>query len=291
MKKQTISGMTLKKTPFQRIEQARDSSTTEQVVAQIHAMITRGELRAGDRLPAEREMAKQLGISRPSLRSGLRSLVAMGVLRSRHGSGTYIAEGPPALESEALRLLAALHGFTYDEMFEARRVLEASVAGLAAERATGDQLATLAEELANMYATIDNPHQYLIHDIRFHRAVGAACGNPILAALVEMVSTVMYDRRRETVERARDFKQSVEMHQRVYRAIRAHKPEEARAAMHEHIELARQAYQSEEREGHQPTGPSRIKPPAIGAGKLTPKDGQPPSPALAKAKRKSAAQR
>jgi GntR family transcriptional repressor for pyruvate dehydrogenase complex len=234
-------------------------------------MIARGELGAGDRLPPERELAKQLGISRPSLRAGLRSLIAMGVLRSRHGSGTYIAEGPPELHSESLRLLAALHGFTFDEMFEARRVLEVSVVGLAAERATGDQLATLAEELANMYASLDDPQQYLIHDIRFHRAVAAASGNPILAALVEMVSAVMYDRRRETIERARDFKESIDMHQRIYRAIRARNPEEARAAMHEHIMLAQQAYAREEQREHAPASRS----PAPGHKALSKQDGKP----------------
>jgi hypothetical protein len=95
-----------------------------------------------------------------------------------------------------------------------------------------------------------------------------------LAALVEMVSTVMYDRRRETVERARDFKQSVEMHQRVYRAIRAHKPDEARAAMHEHLELAQQAYASEGHDEYRPAIVSRPKPAAIGAEKLAHKDGK-----------------
>jgi GntR family transcriptional repressor for pyruvate dehydrogenase complex len=245
---------------IQKPEPAREGTTTEQVVARIHAMIASGELHAGDRLPPERELARQLGISRPSLRAGFRSLIAMGVLRSRHGSGTYITEGPPALESDSLRMLGALHGFTFDEMFEARQVLEVSAAGLAAERATGDQLASMAEELANMYASLDQPQQYLIHDIRFHRAVAAASGNRILATLIEMVSGVMYDRRKETIERARDFKQSIAMHQRIYRAIRARQPDEARAAMHEHIGLAQQAFAKEERE-EPPDG----KPPLLGA--------------------------
>jgi GntR family transcriptional repressor for pyruvate dehydrogenase complex len=225
---------------------ARNGPTAEQVVDQIRDLIGRGELRPGDRLPAERELARQLGISRPSLRAGLRMLVAMGLLRSRHGSGTYVADGPPTLDSEQLSLLAELHGFTYDQMFEARRVLEVQIAGLAAERATAEHLANIAEELANMYAALDDPQQYLIHDIRFHRAIAAASDNPILATIVEMVSAVMYDQRRETIGRAHDFKESVEMHQRVYRAIRARKPEDARTAMHEHLILAQNAYRTEE---------------------------------------------
>jgi GntR family transcriptional repressor for pyruvate dehydrogenase complex len=223
-----------------------NGAMAEQVVEQIRALIGSGQLRPGDRLPAERELCKQLGISRPSLRAGLRMLVAHGVLRARHGSGTYVADGPPSLDSGQLSLLAALHGFTFDQMFEARRVLEVQVAGLAAERATAEHLATIAEETAEMYAALDDPQQYLIHDIKFHRAIAAASGNPILATLVEMVSAVMYDQRRETIGRAHDFKESVEMHQRIYRAIRSQKPDAARLAMHDHLALAQDAYRSEE---------------------------------------------
>jgi len=229
--------------------------TAEQVVARIRGLIAHGDLHPGDRLPAERDLAKQLGISRPSLRAGLRTLVALGVLHSKHGSGTYVAE-KPSFDSEQLSLMAALHGFTFDQMFEARRVLEVQVAGLAAERAPGESLTLLAEELANMYAALDDPQQYLIHDIKFHRALAAAPDNPILAALVEMVSAVMYDRRRDTIGRAHDFKESVELHQRIYRAIRAHKVDDARAAMHEHLLLAQRAYRTEETQP-QPSKPAK----------------------------------
>ena len=83
----------------------------------------------------------QLGVSRPTVRAALRALAAMGVVEARHGSGTYIPGGPPKLDSQPLSFLAALHGFTRDEMFETRRVLEVSAAAMAAERATGNDLA------------------------------------------------------------------------------------------------------------------------------------------------------
>ena len=238
----------LKAARFKLIRTASSGQTTEQVVTQVSELIERHQLQPGDRLPPERELAKQLGISRPSLRAGLRSLISMGVLKSRQGAGTFIANGPPALDSEPLRLLAALHGFTFEHMFETRSILEVGAAGLAAERATAEELATLAEELAEMYATLDKPQQYLIHDIRFHRAVAAASDNPTLVTLVEMVSAVMYERRRETIERAHDFSESLELHRQVYRAIRARQPEEARIAMREHIRLAQQAFALEESE-------------------------------------------
>jgi len=172
-----------------------DIAAAELVVRHVRDRIDRGDIGPGDRLPAERELALQVGVSRPSVRAGLRALAAMGVVQSRHGAGTFIRGGPPSLGSEPLSFLAALHRFSRDEMFEARRILEVGVAGLAAERATGDQLASISEEITEMYASMDDPQEFLLHDIRFHRAVAAAAANPILASLVEMVSELFYEQR------------------------------------------------------------------------------------------------
>jgi GntR family transcriptional regulator, transcriptional repressor for pyruvate dehydrogenase complex len=210
---------------------------TGQVVAYVRDLIERGELKPGDRLPAERDLATEIGVSRPTIRAGLRTLAAMGVVRSRHGSGTYIPEGPPALNTDALSFLAALHGFTREEMYEARRILEVGAAGLAAERATAEQVATLAEEVASLFAAMQEPRVFLVHDINFHRAVAAASGNPIVASLVEMVSALYYERRRETAAAAseRDLRDAAEMHRRIYQAIRARDADTARRAMHDHL--------------------------------------------------------
>lgn|SRR5215510_6448057 len=231
---------------FRVVRPDKNGLMAEQVVIQIRHMIRQGKLKPGDRLPPERELAKRLGISRASLRHGLRFLAALGVLNSRHGSGTYISDGPPALDSGPLQMLAELHRFTPDEMFEARKLLEVGLAGLAARNATDDHLATMAEEVAEMYATLDDPQEYLVHDIRFHRAIAAASGNQILAALMNMVSTAMYERRQATVERATDLKESAEFHRKIFRLIRAHKSEEASIAMSEHLALAQRAFASEE---------------------------------------------
>src|ERR1700716_3244625 len=103
---------------FKVVRPAENGLATEQVVIQVRDMIREGKLRPGDRLPPERELARRLGISRASLRAGLHFLAAIGVLTARHGSGSYIATGPPALDSAPLSMLAALHGFTADKMFE-----------------------------------------------------------------------------------------------------------------------------------------------------------------------------
>src|SRR6266702_2143433 len=221
------------------------SQLTLQVVDHVRALIASGELRPGDRLPPERELARELKISRSSLRAGIGFLSAMGVLKSRHGAGTFVSSGPPALDSSSLTVLGALHGFLPWQMFEARLVIEASVASLAAERATDEHIAELAEEVAEMYAALGDPHEYLIHDVRFHRTIARASGNPILAALMETITANLYDYRSKTVVNAVDLKESAEMHREIYRAIRSHNPAQARVTMEQHLNLARIAQASE----------------------------------------------
>lgn len=224
---------------------AGHSQLTMQVVEYVRSLIARGEVKPGDRLPPERDLARQLKISRSSLRAGIGFLSAMGVLKSRHGAGTFISSGPPALDSSSLSVLGALHRFHPWQMFEARLMIESSVAELAAERATDEHIAELAEEVAEMYAAIDDPREYLIHDVRFHRTVSRAAENPILAALMETITANLYDYRSKTVHNAQDLKESAEMHREIYRAIRSHNPTQARHAMERHLNLARVAQAAE----------------------------------------------
>ena len=232
-----------------------DGLATELVIGHVRGLILRGELRPGERLQPERELARQIGVSRPSLRAGLRSLAAKGVLVTRHGAGTFVADGPPTLDSEPLSFLAALHGFTRHEMFEARRVLEVGVAGLAAERSTAEQVAAIADEVTSMFASLDDPQTFLVHDIRFHRAVAAASANPILGSIVEMVSAIFYGLRRRTANRAHALRDTAEMHRAIYQAIRARDRGRAERAMCEHLLRAEREQESEE--------------PELGAGQLS----------------------
>jgi GntR family transcriptional repressor for pyruvate dehydrogenase complex len=211
------------------------SDATELVVSQIRRAIGRGELNPGDRLPPERELAQQLGVSRPTVRSGLRVLAGMGIVRIRQGAGTFITDGPPALHSQPLDFLAALHGFTRRQLFEARFVLEVALASLAAQRGTSELLIALSDETTAMFASLDDPEAFLTHDVRFHRAIGAAADNPVLASMLEMVTSLFAEVRQEIVRSGLDLKGSAEEHRAIYRAIRAHDPERARRAMIEHL--------------------------------------------------------
>ncbi|MEI9968392.1 MAG: FCD domain-containing protein [Terracidiphilus sp.] len=130
--------------------------------------------------------------------------------------------------------------------------MRAHLAALAAERGKQEQFSALAEEVADMFASMSTPAEYLIHDLMFHRIVSQASGNPILAAIIETITSALYDTRRKTVERSTDMRESAEMHREIYRAIRARKPKEAHNLMEQHLRMA-QIAQGMER----PTGRKR----------------------------------
>lgn len=218
-----------------------ETHRTMQVVNHIRKLIEDGTLQPGDKIPPEREFAHMLNISRASLRTGIGYLAAMGVMKVRHGVGTFVADGPPELGKSSIDLMSALYGFKTWQMFEARFILESHLAALAAERGKEEHHTALAEEVAEMYATFDKPTDYLIHDVSFHRIIARASGNPILAALMETITSALYDTRRTTVEHSLDLRESAELHREIYKAIRGRKPQEASRLMEKHLKLAETA--------------------------------------------------
>jgi len=238
---------------FRNLDSGRNGSTAEEVAARLRDMIHSGELAAGDRLPPERDLAKILGVSRPTLRAGIRSLSTVGILQSKQGAGTFVVERgeSPTLDGSPLRMLSALHGFTSDEMFEARLALEMSIAGLAAMRANSEHMTRLAEEIAGMYASLNDPEQYLVHDMSFHQTIAAASDNRILTSLMNMIATILFDSRSKTVHRAHDLKQSAEQHHEIYRAIRERDTDAAERAMHDHLIETQKAQALEEKQSRE----------------------------------------
>jgi GntR family transcriptional regulator, transcriptional repressor for pyruvate dehydrogenase complex len=222
-----------------------DTHRTMQVVNHIRTLIENGTLQPGDKIPPEREFANTLNISRASLRTGIGYLAAMGVMKVRHGVGTFVTDGPAEFGKASIGLMSALHGFQNWHMFEARLILESNLAALAAERGKEEHHAALAEEVAEIFASVDNPNDFLIHDVLFHRILAQASGNPILAALMETITTTLYDNRSKTVTRATDLREPAEQHRMIYRAIRARDPIEARRLMEQHLRMAQTAQDRE----------------------------------------------
>lgn len=225
---------------------AAEIMANELVVRHVRDLVVRGKFRPGQRLPTERELVRDTGVSRTSVRAGLQVLAAKGLLVIRHGSGTFVADGPPMLDSEPLSVLAALHGFTRQQMFEARRTLEVSIARMAAERRAPAQLAAISDAVTGMFAACEDPQAFLVEDIRFHAAVGTASGNPILASVVEMISAMFYEQRRQTADRRRDLRPVADVHWHIYQAIRDREAGRAAHLMSEHLIHAEKAQEAEE---------------------------------------------
>jgi GntR family transcriptional repressor for pyruvate dehydrogenase complex len=211
-------------------------SAVAATITHVRRLIENGEVRPGDRLAPERELARQAGVGRPGVREGLRALAAMGIIRARPGAGTFISAGPLKFAGEVLGLLSALHGFTQDGVLEARRVLERGTGALAAERASGDQIAAIADEVTGMFASLEDPKAFLQHDLGFHRAVAAGANNPILAALLEMILSRCDSDRGSDQETRGKLRESANRHQSIYRAIKDRDMEQVRAAIEDNLE-------------------------------------------------------
>src|SRR5262245_35402344 len=161
---------------------------TELVVQRIKELLERGELKAGSRLPPERELADMLHISRPSLRTALKALSVMGIIRAKPGAGTYIADSLPEVFTEPMHFMTLIHNTSDEELFEARRIIEAGLAELAGERATEADIAALTREVVDMKATINDPEEFLKHDVRFHQAMARAANNKLMSGIMDTVA-------------------------------------------------------------------------------------------------------
>ncbi|MHB9755857.1 FadR/GntR family transcriptional regulator [Streptomyces sp. BYX5S] len=214
----------------------RKGTVTQRAIEQIKAMIGDGELQPGGRLPTERELAAQLGISRSSMREAIRALTVLGVLEARHGSGIYVTQLEAGDLLETFGVVADLsRGERMVELLEVRRILESHATALAAARITDAQLADLARNLAAMEAT-DDPDEILAHDLAFHRTIAAAAGNETMAAILEGLSSRTFRARVwRGYEQEGAFERTRREHGRILRALEARDPEVARGAAAGHV--------------------------------------------------------
>jgi DNA-binding FadR family transcriptional regulator len=213
---------------------------TADVVAAIKDMILAGELTAGDRLPTEKDLGAQLGVSRGPLREGVSALAAMGVLDTRQGDGTYVTTLEPGLLMAPLSFVVDVHNDTGARQFLAvRRVLECEAAALAAKNIDADGLALAERMVAESEAAAQTPvdiERFYAGDLGFHRAIATAAGNPVLAALIASLSgrTARAKVVRTIVDEGA-LERTVAEHRAVLQAIAAHDPERARLRMDVHL--------------------------------------------------------
>lgn len=209
---------------------------TDEAIAGIRSMIVDGDIKPGEKLPREADLAKVLGISRNSLREAVRALSLVNVLDVRQGDGTYVSSLTPGRLLEGLNFIIDFHQTdSILEFVRVRRILEPEAAAMAARLVSDEQLAQMqaAVDSSSLAAT---PEHMLVCDIDFHRLIGAASGNTVLAGLLEGLSAPT---NRARVLRGRTqpgaAARTVAEHQAIVDAIRSREPDVARSAMLMHV--------------------------------------------------------
>jgi DNA-binding FadR family transcriptional regulator len=232
--------------PLQAVESSR---LYRQIAEQLRGLITRGEFETGTRLPAERDLAKQLGVSRPSVREALIALEVEGWVEVRTGSGIYVQ----APQQRNGHIAPRSNGHSQDnpdwgplQVMRARELVEAEVAALAARHARKTHIAAMQDALQSMRddaAAGVEPRQ---GDEAFHTAIAQACGNEVLADTVRSYWNArhgpIFSRLGDYFENPASWNAALVEHAAVVEAIRLRDANRAREAMQQHLKKATSRY-------------------------------------------------
>ena len=225
-----------------RFERIANQRIYQQIVDQISRMIRDGSLNPGDRLPPERQLAEEFGVSRAAVREALSALGLMGLVEVRPGEGTFVRS---VTEEALITPMALLVAMERDEaigleMLEIRAALEAEAAYLAAQRREPEDLFAMEAALEQMEADLQTGAPGADADWKFHHAVATASGNGVLLQIMRTLSDSMQEmllRYRTQLLRIPEMDRLLlSEHQGILEAIRAQEPDLAHNRMRSHIE-------------------------------------------------------
>lgn len=237
---------------FSRIDH---SCTADEVVHQIEAMIIEGVLRPGDRLPAERELARQFDVSRPILRDALRAVEARGLTLTRPGGGTFIADVVGQIFAQPVFDLLAGHRKAKADYLEYRREMEGMAAEYAARRLTADDRALLARVMDRMASAHERAviEEEAAVDVEFHSLVGEAAHNIILLhtlrSCYRLLSEEVFEGRLMAFALPEARNRLLDQHRAIHAAVVDGDPGRARRAAMDHIDFVAQVMAEAERTG------------------------------------------
>ncbi len=212
----------------------------EQIVQQVEEAILKGQLRPGDQLPPERDLAQRFGVSRTAVREAIRALREKGLLEAYTGRGTFVTNGTSEAIRQSLDLMAKI-GQQEGSMHlaELRRILEPEIAALAAPRIDEQLLATMREAVAAMDRSLQDREAYIEADLDFHLALAEAAENPLILALIDSIVGLLREQRSRIFDVAGGPERGQFHHKRILQAVEQKDAEAARAAMKEHLEQVR----------------------------------------------------
>ncbi|MFZ0052531.1 MAG: FadR/GntR family transcriptional regulator [Desulfobaccales bacterium] len=212
---------------------------SDQAFEQIRDLVFRGQLKPGDRLMPERELAQTLSVSRPTVREAIRRLVTMGLLEQQQGAGTFVRSLNAQREHNPLAALIEGHDATLEELLEVRMGLEGQAALLAAQRATAEDLQVMEKALAAMQAEHHAGRLGIDDDVSFHMALAYATKNPVQVYIMKNFYDLLHHGIKENLQALWEEPASLPIiarqHREIFEAIKDHDPEGAYQAMKRHI--------------------------------------------------------
>ncbi|GAA0179238.1 FadR/GntR family transcriptional regulator [Clostridium sediminicola] len=217
----------------------KNAKIYEQVIEQIKEMIRNGTLKKGDKLPSERELTVELGVSRSSIREALRALEIIGLLESRQGEGNFIRNSFDEALIEPLSIMFMLNESSPLQIFELRQLLEIEIAKLAATKIKKQQISDLTKMIKDMRKTQDEEEKVIL-DKQFHYLIANASGNNLIINILFAISCIM-DRFIKEARRTILLDEKEEIihiqHSNILAALESGDENMASKAMKEHMDL------------------------------------------------------
>jgi DNA-binding FadR family transcriptional regulator len=217
------------------IEPIKFTRIYEEIVRQIRSLIAGGELKSGDRLPPERDLAEKFSVSRASVREALRALGSMGLIEIRAGEGTFVKEISVEALIEPLALVLLTQREAVAELFEARQILEPPIAGLAARRASREEIEEMEHILEEQAKEIAAGKTGVRQDAAFHTAIASAAHNRAISRIVAALMDLLVESREESLHIPGRPQRSHEDHRKILSAIQSRSDGGARKAMLDHL--------------------------------------------------------
>jgi GntR family transcriptional regulator, transcriptional repressor for pyruvate dehydrogenase complex len=227
----------------------RSGRLYEQIVEQIEQRIVDGELRLGDQLPPERDLAEQFGVSRTAVREAVKALREKGLVKIEPGRGTFVTNRTSRAMRHSLGLMVKIGSAdSAADLVEVREILEPEIAARAAERASEENLAALREAVATMEAALDktdtfnpaNAETFIEADLDFHLALAEATQNVLIPTLLDSIIDLLRKERTRVFLFAEGGAARGQFHhKRILDAVTRHDPEAASREMRAHLEQIR----------------------------------------------------
>jgi DNA-binding FadR family transcriptional regulator len=213
----------------------------KQVADQIQNLIVADSLHPGDKLPGERELAEQMGVSRTVIREAIRVLSDRGLVSVKSGCGTYVRELSHRDATASIELFLKLRQSpeSFQHVYEVRRMIEVEAAGLAALRADKEDHTALETAIDGMAGSKGDPQKYAECDLAFHAAVAAATHNELFGILLGPISELLEEMVRISLDAPNAVDEGLAHHHNILKQIKTRDAEKARQAMRDHLNHAR----------------------------------------------------